>query len=676
MFAVGLVFATNAASVGTGEAAGLAVALTACGGIPTLGLSCALPPESHAQGDRSMPQNDPNTLRLPAADGPSSALAEPSKIPQRSDIDAGDKWRLEDIYPTNAAWDADYGKVEGLIPTLVAFHGTLGASGDRLLAALETHDAINMILSALITYAGMRRDEDNRVALYQGMVDRATALSTKVREAGSWIGPEVLALDPEIIQGFLATTPGLEIYRHALDDVQRMRAHTLTEREERLLASTGDFADSPSQIFTAFSNADLKYGSILGEDGREMVLTKGRVARALESNDRRVRRDAFERFGQAYAGFNNTLGAAMNANVKTDVFFARTRKYSSALEASLDADHIPTSVYGNLVRTVRDHLGSLHRYTTLRKRWMRLETLEAYDLYAPLVPEERMDVPYGQAKKNVLEGLRPLGSEYLDLLRAGLEAGWIDVYESEGKTSGAYNWGPYTTHPYVLLNYSSTLHDEFTLAHELGHAMHSHFTHTHQPFTYGSYSLFVAEVASTTNEALLITHLLAQPMAKPQRLYMLNTLLEQIRTTLFRQTLFAEFELRTHALAEAGEPLTAEVMNGFYRELYQAYYGPDLHLGAEADVEWSRVPHFYNSFYVYQYATSYAAATLMAEKLLTEGPPMVERYLTFLKSGSSAYPIELLRRAGVDMTTPQPIAATIARFDRVLDEMEQLWGNA
>lgn len=610
-----------------------------------------------------------------AASGPTGALADAGKVPRRSDVEARYKWRLEDIYPTHEAWNADYAKVEALLPKLKSYRGKLGASGDNLLAALRTDDEINKILGALFTYAGMRRDEDNRVSVYQGMVDRATSLSTRVRETEAYMNPEILKVPPSKLKAFYAATEGLALYRHRLEDIQRTRAHTLTEPEERLLASVGDFAGSPSQIFTAFNNADLKYGKIKDEDGQEIELTKGRFARALESSDRRVRLEAFKAFNKAYAGFNNTLGATMNANVKTDAVYARARKYKGALHASLDANNIPLSVYENLVGTVNAGAQSLHRYAALRKKWMRLDTLKVYDLYAPLVPDARIDVPYEQAKQNMLAGLAPLGEEYLGVLRKGLEDGWIDVYETEGKTSGAYNWGPYTTHPFVLMNYNNTLNDQFTLAHEMGHAMHSHFTHTTQPYVYGDYATFVAEVASTTNEALLITHLMRQPLTNPQRLYLLNYQLEQIRTTFFRQTLFAEFEMRTHALADSGQPLTAELMNDLYRELFQRYYGPNLVLDPEAAVEWSRIPHFYTSFYVFQYATSFAAATAMAQKILIEGPEAVSRYLNFLKSGSSDYPIELLKKAGVDMTTPAPIEATLARFDGILDEMEALWGK-
>jgi oligoendopeptidase F len=541
-----------------------------------------------------------------------------------------------------------------------------------LLAALKALDEINNVAENLTVYANMRRDEDNRVSVYQGQVDRITSLNARIGEATAYFTPEVLAIPAAKMTSFYKAAPGLGVYRHDLEDIQRLRAHTLTAAEEKLLASARDFSGASGAIFTAFNNADLRYGTIRDAKGQEIELTKAVYQRSLESPDRRVRHDAFVGLHGAYGRYNNTLGAMMNGNVKSDEFFARSRRYGSAVEGSLDANNIPVSVYQNLVNTVDAHLEPLHRYASLRKKWMNLDTLHVYDLYAPLVPDARMEVSFEQARENVLAGLKPMGEEYLGVFRKGLDGGWIDVFETEGKTSGAYNWGSYTSHPYVLMNWSNTLEDEFTLAHEMGHALHSYFTHKNQPYVYGSYATFVAEVASTTNEATLINYLLSQNITKEQRLYLLNFLLEQIRTTFFRQTLFAEFELRTHELVEKGEPLTAEAMNQLYRDLYQKYYGPDLAVDANAEYEWSRIPHFYRSFYVYQYATSYAAATALSKKILTEGAPEVDRYLSFLKSGSSDYPIEVLKKAGVDMRTPEPIEATIARFDEVLNEMEKL----
>ncbi|MGH7740427.1 MAG: oligoendopeptidase F [Candidatus Eiseniibacteriota bacterium] len=602
----------------------------------------------------------------------STAPAHAAKLLQRSEVDAKYKWKLEDIYATNDAWDADFKRAQDLLPKVESFKGKLGASGATLLAALKALDEIGSVTENLTVYANMRRDEDNRVPAYQGQVDRSTSLNARVGEATAYFTPEVLAIPAKTMTQFYQSTPGLEMYRHNLDDIQRLRAHTLSAAEEKLLASARDFSGASGAIFTAFNNADLRYGTIRDADGKEIELTKAVYQRSLESSDRRVRHDAFTGLHGAYGRYNNTLGAMMNGNVKSDEFYARARKYGSAVEASLDANNIPISVYQNLVNTVDAHLEPLHRYASLRKKWMNLDTLHVYDLYAPLVPDARIEVSFEQARDNVLAGLKPMGDEYLNVFRSGLEGGWIDVYETEGKTSGAYNWGSYTSHPFVLLNWSNTLEDEFTLAHEMGHALHSYFTHKNQPYVYGNYATFVAEVASTTNEATLINYLLSQNITKEQRLYLLNFLLEQIRTTFFRQTLFAEFELRTHELAEKGEPLTAEAMNHLYHDLYQKYYGPDLVVDGNAEYEWSRIPHFYRNFYVYQYATSYAAATALSKKILAEGAPEVTRYLSFLKSGSSDYPIEVLKKAGVDMRTPEPIEATIARFDEVLNEMEKL----
>jgi oligoendopeptidase F len=598
-----------------------------------------------------------------------------AKIPQRADIDSKFKWKLEDMYPTDGAWEADFKRLEAMIPRAAAFKGKLGESAASLLAALQLQDSLGQLAGRLGSYASMRRDQDNRVPTYLGMVDRMQGLGSRLRTATAFEDPEILAIEPAKLELFLndPSAPGLSVYRHQLDDIQRTRAHTLPEDQEKLLAQAGEMAAAPGTIFGAFNNADLRYGTIKDEQGQPLELTKGRFSRCLESPDRRVRRDAFWAVNSAYARFNNTLGASMNANVKRDVFFSRARRYGSSLEASVDRSNIPVSVYQNLVRTVNANLAPLHRYAALRKKWMKLDTLKVYDLYTPLVPAAKVDVPFEQAKKEVLAGLKPLGGAYLAEFQKGLESGWIDVYETQGKTSGAYSGGTPTVHPYVLLNYSNTLEDEFTLAHEMGHSMHSNFTWKTQPPAYAGYSLFVAEVASTGNEALLINHLLNQKPDRQQRLFLLNHYLEQIRTTFFRQTLFAEFEMRTHQMAEAGQPLTAEAMNGLYRELFQRYYGPDLSLDSLADYEWSRVPHFYRSFYVYQYATSYAAATALSQKILTEGQPAVDRYMSFLKAGSSEYPIDVLKKAGVDMTTPAPIEATVAKFSQLLDEMEKLW---
>ncbi|HVP38284.1 MAG TPA: oligoendopeptidase F [Candidatus Saccharimonadales bacterium] len=594
------------------------------------------------------------------------------KIPQRADIDPKYKWKLEGIYATDDLWDADVKRLEGMLAPWAAMKGHLSASGDSLLQAFRMADSVGVVSGRLYAYASMRRDEDNRVPRYLGEVDRLNGLFTQVGAAGAYMSPEILGIPQATLDAFLKSTPALGLYRHALDDVLRRRPHTLPEPEERLLALSSEMSGGPGTIFGAFDNADLRYGSIRDENGQLTEVTKARWEMWRVSPDRRVRRDAFQTLFGTYAGFNNTLGACLNADVKGQLFYARARKYDTAVEASLDNNNIPVSVYRNLVATVNANLGPLHRYAELRKKWMGLDTLRLYDLYVPLVPEVKFDVSFEAAQKEVVAGLQPLGETYLAPFRKGLESGWIDVYETQGKTSGAYSGGTYSTQPYVLLNWSNTLDDEFTLAHEMGHSLHSYFTWKTQPPVYANYSTFVAEVASTGNEALFMHHLLQGKLTREQRMYLINHQLEQIRGTFFRQTLFAEFELRIHEMAEKGEPLTAEAMNKLYADLYRTYYGPALTVDSLTACEWSRIPHFYMHYYVWQYATSFAASMALSQKVLQEGQPAVDRYLGFLKAGSSDYPIEILKHAGVDMSTPAPIEATVAQFSRLLDELEKL----
>lgn len=598
---------------------------------------------------------------------------EAKKIPQRADVDPRYRWRLEDIYASVESWEADVTKLEALLPPMEARRGTLDDSGASLMAALRARDEIGELADRLAVYAFMRRDEDTRAPQSQARADRMQRLITRVGETLSFMNPEILEIPDGTLERFFRAEPGMDLYRHAIDDIRRRRAHTLDAEKEQLLAMAGEVVRASGNVFTLFNNADLKYGSMKDENGVEVELTKGLYARFMESPDRLVRREAFERLSGAYASFNNTLGALLGASLKKDLFLARARKYESSLAADLDRDRIPVSVYTGLIETVNANLEPLHRYASLRQRVLGVDTLQIYDLFAPLVPEEKADVPYDDAVKAIIEGLEPLGEEYLGPFREGLSAGWIDVYETEGKRAGAYSWGAYSTHPYVLLNYSNMLSDQFTLAHEMGHAMHSYFTHANQPYTYSDYSTFVAEVASTTNEALLIEHLLRRDMPKSRRMHLLNFYLEQIRGTFYAQTMFAEFELRAHEAAERGEPVTGEALNAIYQEIYRKYYGPDLRIEKLGAVAWSRVPHFYSSFYVFQYATSYAAATSMARRIVEGGEPAARAYLDFLKAGGSEYPVELLRRAGVDLTTPQPTEETIALFSSLVDQLETLF---
>jgi len=595
-------------------------------------------------------------------------------LPKRSEIPQEFKWRLEDIYASDSEWEQDVQKVKQFVQEISAKKGTLAQSGKHLLDALTLQDELLKTLDQVYVYARMRRDEDNTNSTYQALTDRATGLSTQVYSAISYIQPEILAIPTDELKRMLETEPGLEQYRILLDEIIRHKPHTLSEAEEAIMAQVSEVANAPAKIFGMLNNADIKFPMITNEKGEEVELTKGRYTQLMESKDRRVRKEAFEALYATYGKHRNTIAATLASAVKRDVFYARIRKHPSALEASLFADNIDLSVYDNLISTIREHLPLMHRYIALRKKMLGLDELHMYDLYVPIVPEVEMEIPYEQAVATIKEALRPLGEEYGRVLEEGFTQGWIDVYENEGKTSGAYSWGAYTTHPYVLMNYQDNVNNMFTLAHEMGHALHSYYSNRTQPYTYADYRIFVAEVASTLNEALLMRHMLNTTEDKKQRMYLINYYLEQFRGTVFRQTMFAEFEKMIHAKVEQEEALTSESLSQMYRELNLAYHGPEMVVDSEIDLEWARIPHFYNNFYVYKYATGFSAATSLAKQIVEEGEPAVERYLTFLKSGSSDYPLNLLKKAGVDMTTPEPIREALAVFKEMLEEMEELAG--
>jgi len=596
------------------------------------------------------------------------------ELPRREEVPAELKWRLEDIYATEDKWEQDFAELRRLLPELRSYQGRLMESPRTLLAALRLADRVGELLLDLYAYARMRRDEDNTVTRYQGMTDRAAALRSDCGAALAFMVPEILAADPAKVESWLGSDEDLALYRHRLHDVLRRRPHTLSAELEELLAQTEVMAEGPQTMFTMLARADLKFPTVKGEDGREVPLSEGRYHTFMLCGDRRVRRDAFTALYETYGRYENTWAAIYSASVRKDVFYSRARRFASSLEAALHEDNIPPAVYRNLIQAVRRHLPALHRYMSVRRKRLGVDTLHMYDLYVPIVAQADREVPYEEATRTVLAALRPLGEEYLAALRDGLAAGWVDVLENNGKTSGAYSWGTYGSHPFVLLNYQGTLHDVFTLAHEMGHAMHSHFTWTSQPFVYADYSSFVAEVASTLNENLLLHHLLEHTQDEAERLYLLNQHLEDFRTTVFRQTMFAEFELLTHERVESGEALTPEFLKGVYRDLNAAYYGPEVHIDEEIALEWARVPHFYTPFYVYKYATGYSAATALAEHVLREGEPAAGRYLDFLKAGGSDYPIEVLKRAGVDMTTPEPVERALEVFERLVGEMERATG--
>ncbi len=590
----------------------------------------------------------------------------------RLDVPADDTWDLSAIYPSREAWEAAIEETRADLPKLTALQGTLGEGPGRLLEGLQLQDSIGERLMRAYSYAGLKKDEDNTNAQAVADHDRAIGLSVEAGQAASYFEPELLALPEGTVERYIAEEPGLAQYQHALENLLRQREHVLSAEQERLLASAGEVLMAPGQIFTMLNNADLEHGTIEDEDGNSVTLTKGNYLRYMESRTRSVRKAAFEGMHNAYIRHRNTIATTFASSVKTDVFEARTRHYGSALEASLSSSNIPVAVYDNLVETVNRKLPLLHRYIGLRKQALGLDQLEVYDLYVPIVPEIEDEYTYERGVELVMRALGPLGDDYRQTLAGGFDSRWVDVYENKGKTSGAYSWGVYGVHPFMLLNWSSRLDDVFTLGHEVGHAMHSWYTSANQPYTYGRYTLFVAEVASTVNELLMTDAMRRETDDPATQMYLINHALEDFRGTLFRQTMFAEFERWAHARVEAGDALTPDVLSEQYSELCNRYYGPDVNVGEHTAIEWARIPHFYRGFYVYQYATGLSAAAALSKMLIDEGEPARERYLRFLSSGSSNYSLELLKDAGVDMTTPEPIEKALDVFEGLLTELERL----
>lgn len=590
----------------------------------------------------------------------------------RPDVPVDDTWDLSAIYRTREAWEAAIDETRADLPRLTALQGTLGDGPDKLLHGLRLEDSIGERLMRVYSYAGLKKDEDNTNAQAVADHDRALGLSVEAGQAAAFFEPELLALPEGTVERYLAEEPGLAHYRHALENLLRQRDHVLSAEQERLLASAGEVLMAPGQIFTMLNNADLEYGAIEDEDGNNITLTKGNYLRLMESRKRSVRKAAFEGMHGAYLSHRNTLATTYASSVKTDIFEARTRNYGSALEASLSSNNIPVAVYDNLIETVNRKLELLHRYIGLRKQALGLDQLEVYDLYVPIVPEIEGEYTYERGVQLVLKALGPLGEDYRQALAGGFDSRWVDVYENKGKTSGAYSWGVYGVHPFMLLNWSGRLDDVFTLGHEVGHAMHSWYTSANQPYVYGRYTLFVAEVASTVNELLMTDAMRRETDDRATQMYLINHALEDFRGTLFRQTMFAEYERWSHARVEAGEALTPDALSEQYAELCQRYYGPDVMVGEHTAIEWARIPHFYRGFYVFQYATGLSAAAALSKMLIEEGAPARERYLRFLSSGSSNYSLDLLKDAGVDMTTPEPIEKALDVFEGLLSELERL----
>jgi oligoendopeptidase F len=593
-------------------------------------------------------------------------------LPARNEVPVEDTWRLEDIFATDDAWENEFKEIKAMIPKAVEFQGKLGESAETLLQLLTYQDELLMRVGKLYTYAHMRYDQDTTNSMYQGLNDRASNLYTQISSSLAYVVPEILALEVSQVQAFLEERVELKLYEQALDAINRTRPHVLSAKEEALLAEASEVTSSSSNTFGMLNNADLKFPTIKNENGEDVEITHGRYIRFLESSDRRVRKEAFKAVYETYGNYKNTFASTLSGTVKKDNFNARVRNYKSAREAALSNNNIPEQVYDNLVNTVNEHLHLLHRYVALRKKVLGLSDLHMYDLYTPLVKDIKMEVSYEEAKDYVLKGLTPLGEEYQSILKEAYENRWVDVQENKGKRSGAYSSGTYGTNPYILMNWQDNVNNLFTLAHEFGHSVHSYYTRKTQPYVYGNYSIFVAEVASTCNENLLNDYLLNTIDDEKERLYLLNHYLEGFRGTVFRQTMFAEFEHNVHLKAQEGEALTPDMLTKLYYELNKKYFGDEIVIDEEIGLEWSRIPHFYYNYYVYQYATGFSAATALSKQILEEGQPAVDRYIDFLKAGSSDYPIEVLKKAGVDMTSPEPIQQALKVFEEKLTEMESL----
>ena len=601
-------------------------------------------------------------------------MSEPNKtkkIPKRSEVDPKNTWATEDLFANDEAWEQAMAELASMPEQMASFRGRLGESGACLLDYFRLSDTYSLKISRAANYAFRKADEDTVVGRYQEMRGKIISLDVAVSSASAFDTPEILAIPDETLERFYRETPDLQLYRRALDKIRARRAHVLSDAEEKLLASAGEMAESPEQIGSMFRDADLKFPEAVDANGEKHQLTQGSYIPMLQSADRVLRKSAFETLYHTFGSFKNTTAACLDAQMKQLIFFARARKYDSALDASLARTEVPVSVYTNLIQTVSDNLPYMYRYVRLRKKLMGLDELHMYDIYTTLVSDAEREITFEQAKQTVLEGLAPLGAEYRAMLEEGFANRWIDVYENEGKRSGAYSSGA-LPHPYVLLNHQNTLDSQFTLAHEMGHALHSYLSLKNQPTVYSDYVIFVAEVASTCNEVLLMRHLLSKTTDKRERAYLINYFLEQFRGTLYRQTMFAEFELMMSRRAEAGQALTADALCEMYYDLNKKYYGEDVVVDREIAMEWARIPHFFYNFYVFQYATGFSAAVAIANRILREGQPAVDDYLKFLSSGSTMDPISLLKIAGVDMASPAPINDALKIFDDLISEMEAL----
>lgn len=594
------------------------------------------------------------------------------ELMKRSEVKVEDTWNLQDMYATDAAWEAELTEVSKLYDIVVSLEGKLGESAQNLLTALNAMAKGDEKLSLAYNYAERLYDEDTSNTEHQAMAAKVLTLASEIGSKCAFMDPEILAIDAEVLEGFYQELPELELYRKYINEIQRMKSHTLSAEMEKLVALTSEMSRVSEETFSVLNNADLVFSETKDENGEMVRLTHGRFIPLLYSADREVRKEAFEKYYSSYKQYIHTFASLYNGQVKQQVFYAKARKYESTLVKAVDRNNVSPVVYHNLINTVNKNFDKLHRYVKLRKKCLGVDELHMYDIYTPMIADMAKEVSFEEAKETVLKALEPLGADYVAKVREGFENRWIDVYENQGKRSGAYSAGAYGTHPYVLLNYDGSLDNMFTLIHEMGHAMHSYYSNENQPYIYSQYKIFVAEVASTCNEILLLEYLLKNTTDKKEKAYLLNHYLDMFKGTLYRQTQFAEYEMRTNEMVEKGESLNADNLSKLYKEINEKYYGSDMISDDEIALEWARIPHFYYNFYVYQYATSFSAAVAIAHEILREGAPAVERYKKFLSGGCSEAPVELLKICGIDMESEKPIQEALDVMGEVLDEIEKL----
>ena len=589
---------------------------------------------------------------------------------ERSTIENKFKWTIDEMYPNEESIEKDIQKVKELIEEVKRYKGILADSEENLFKALNISEETSRILQNLYVYTHMKSHEDTRINKNQGNATKTDMLSTELSMATSYMVPEIIAMDSEKLENYLKTEK-LSHYKKYVDDILRLKPHTLNEREEELLAAVADLSGVPENVYDMLSFADLKFPEIEDENGEKVRVTHSNFSLFLKSKDARVRKDAFEAMYGIYGQYKNTFASTLYGGIKSEIFYAKTRKYESALQGSLFQDNVSVDVYNNLIDAVHENLDTLNDYIDLKKKFLGLDKINMYDLYVPLTENFDMEISYEKAQEIILEALKPLGEEYLENVKKAFAEGWIDVYGNEGKQGGAYSWGSYDSKSYILMSYKDDLNSLFTLIHEMGHSMHSFYSKNNQPYLYSGYKIFVAEVASTLNELLLINYLLKNAKSKEERVYLLNYYLEQFRTTVYRQTMFAEFEKICHGKVEEGEPLTAEDFNNIYYDLNKKYYGESCEVNEEIALEWARIPHFYSNFYVYKYATGFSAASALSKQILEEGESAVSRYKEFLKSGGSEFPLDQLRKAGVDMEKKESVDEALHVFKDLVKQLEK-----